>query len=63
MGTFRSYVIGVIITMALVLCAVWLKGGIDKAKAVGVFLMGWVAGAVPTYLRKEFVGKKGLSRL
>jgi ABC-type proline/glycine betaine transport system substrate-binding protein len=62
MKKFSSYVIGVLIAMALVMCAVWLKGGVAKAKTVGIFFMGWVAGAVSMYVRKEIVEKKGLGQ-
>jgi hypothetical protein len=57
MNKFKSYFIGVVIAMAFVLCAAWFKGGVEPAKTVGIFFLGWVAGATSMFIKARLVYK------
>lgn len=46
-----TYVIGVILALALVLCIQWMLGGEARLKITGAFAAGFLAGMLSMYIR------------
>lgn len=57
MEKFKSYLIAVAIVMALVLGLTWRLSGVEVARTVGVFFLGWIAGATSMFLKARIVYK------
>jgi hypothetical protein len=57
MKPFKSYFIGIAVTMALVLGLAWWKGGTDLTRTLEIFFMGWLAGAASMFIKAKIVYK------
>ena len=55
MEKFLGYIIGVLISMALVIGLVWHLRGPETARLVVIFFMGWIVGAVSMYIKAWLV--------
>lgn len=57
MNPFVSWGIAVAIVMAVVLGGFWLKGDVEKTRAVALFFAGWIVGAIAMYIKATLVYK------
>jgi hypothetical protein len=55
MKKFRSYFIGVLISMAIMLGVGWFVGGAEHLRTLGVFFGGWIVGATSMFIKARMV--------